>query len=306
MLVVDDNADIRRYIGLILSGAYRVLEAEDGRQGLQAAQTHLPDLIITDVIMPELDGYAFARALKQDPTTESIPVIMVTAKATTEDQVEGLKTGVDVYLTKPFERAILEAQVHNLIALRQRLHARYSQAPILEMSVSPVPRRRSAFEEHAREVIAAHLTDDIFRVEMLAAEVGLSESQLARKLRKEADTTPRKLILTVRAEHAARLLDEGAGNVSEVAYAVGFKSLSHFTRCFREHFHVNPSIYAAPTGGKHRSKSTPAPRRPLATWNRSHSASRHEYARCRQKNAWYRQALPPLNLYAVCGSQHGV
>ena len=243
VLVIDDNADVRRYVASILSDAYRVLEAEDGKQGLQAAQTHLPDLIITDVMMPELDGYGFARALKLDPMLEGIPVIMLTAKAATEDQVAGLERGVDAYLTKPFERAVLEVQVQNLIALRHRLRARYSQAPSLELSVPPAPNRRSVFEARVREVIAAHLTEEGFSVERLAAEVGLGRSQLSRRLRDEADTSPAKLIRTVRVEQAARLLEERAGNVTEVAYAVGFQSLSHFTRCFRAHFQVPPSAF---------------------------------------------------------------
>ncbi len=243
VLIVEDNAEVRRYVRSILQSQYRVLEARDGKDGLQRAKAALPDLIITDVMMPALDGYGFARALKEDPMTEGIPVIMLTARAGTEDQVEGLETGVDAYLTKPFERAVLEAQVRGLITQRQRLRACYSQAPILEINVPPAPARPSAFEARVREVIALHLRDEGFSVERLAAEVRLSYAQLVRKLRKQAGTTPAALIRTVRVEQAARLLEEGAGNVTEIAYAVGFKSLSHFTRCFREHFKVTPSAY---------------------------------------------------------------
>jgi CheY-like chemotaxis protein len=259
VLVVDDNADVRAYVRSVLAVTYRVLEAADGEAGLELARAALPDLVLADVMMPRLDGLALARALGEDPATDGIPVVLLTARAGPRDEVAGLATGADDYITKPFDRLVLEARVANLIATRRRLRERYRRegmpAPppepppvvppssVREPDPAPpaAPREPSALERRLRAVVEARLLDPDLTPETLATAVALSYQQLYRRLKDELDATPSHFIRTVRVERAAGLLRDGAGSVTEVAYAVGFNSLSHFNRCFRERFGVAPS-----------------------------------------------------------------
>jgi signal transduction histidine kinase/ligand-binding sensor domain-containing protein/DNA-binding response OmpR family regulator len=242
VLVVDDNTDVRAYVRSVLDPAFRVLEAADGQEGLAVAREALPDLVLADVMMPRLDGMALARALRADPATDCIPVVLLTARAATGDEVEGLGTGADDYVTKPFDAAVLEARIANLIAMRRRLRERFRQegVPAAAPAAGPAP-ARSELEARLRAAVEAHLTDPAFNPEALAAAAGLSYKQLYLRLRDELDATPSHFIRTVRVERAADLLREGAGSVTEVAYSVGFNSLSHFNRCFRDRFGIAPS-----------------------------------------------------------------
>jgi CheY-like chemotaxis protein len=242
VLVVDDNADVRAYVRSILESSYRVLEAVDGEAGLEAARDALPDLVIADVMMPGLDGFGLARALRADPATDCIPVILLTARAAADDEVEGLGTGADDYVSKPFNAGVLEARVANLIAGRRWLRERFRQEG-LPVHAAPVAaeRPRSALETRLRAIVEARLTEPDFNPEALAAAAGMSYKSLYRRLAAEVDATPSQFIRTVRVERAADLLKDGAGSVTEVAYSVGFNSLSHFHRCFRERFGAAPT-----------------------------------------------------------------
>ena len=242
VLVVEDHADVRAYLRTLLEPAYRVLEAPDGAAGLATARAHLPDLILADVMMPEMDGFTLNRALKADAALDGIPVILLTARGAPEDQVAGLATGPDDYVTKPFEPDVLVAKVHNLIALRQRLRVQVRRDLARTLGL---PAEAAGFEAEVRHAIEARFTDPEFGVEALADVLALSYTQLYRRLRDEGAATPSDLIRTVRLEQAARLLRSQAGNVSEVAYAVGFNSVAHFSRSFRAHFGQAPSMYAA-------------------------------------------------------------
>jgi AraC-like DNA-binding protein len=194
-------------------------------------------------MMPVMDGLAFARALRADPATDFIPVILLTARSGTGDEVAGLATGADDYVTKPFTPEVLRSRVRNLIALRHRLRER------LREGGGPAPeaaggRAEPPFTARVRAIVLAHLADEAFTVEALAAEVALSYSQLHRRLTAESGVAPQEFVRRVRLEAAARLLADGAGSVSEVAYAVGFVSLAHFSRAFRAQFGASPSAYA--------------------------------------------------------------
>ena len=246
VLVVEDNADMRGFLRSILEADYRVLEAENGQRGLDAARSALPDLIVADVMMPELDGFALSRVLKEDPMTDCIPVVLLTARAETHDELEGLETGADDYVRKPFEAEVLRARVHNQIAARQRLRERL-RAEAGAAPSDPIP-TQSAFEQGVRACINAHLDDPGFTVEQLAGELALSHYQLLSRLRDEAGVKPKQLIQTMRLERAAELLKRRDGTISEVAYAVGFNSLSHFSYAFRTHFGTAPSVYLEAQG----------------------------------------------------------
>ena len=241
VLVVDDHADIRDYVRSVLEPDYRVLEAADGQFGLECAREALPDLVIADVMMPRLDGLGLARALRDDPTTDCIPTILLTARADAEAEVEGLVSGADDYITKPFHAGVLRARVNGLIASRRWLRERFQQAgpPPAEPPVPAV--ERSGFELQLRSVIEANLADPDFNPEALAAGAGMSYHQMYRRLASELESTPSKFIRFVRVERAAELLKNEAGSVTEVAYSVGFNSLSHFHRSFRERFGTSPT-----------------------------------------------------------------
>lgn len=243
VLLVDDNADVRAYVRSVLAPSYRILEAADGRAGLERAQADLPDLIVADVMMPELDGLALGRALKDDPMTDAIPVVLLTARAATEDRIAGLETGADAYLVKPFEPGVLEALVANLLTQRQRLRERFRHGEV--MPPTPAPLAPSELERRLRPIVEARLLEDDFGPDALAAAAGLSYHQLYYALRKELDITPSRFIRGVRVERAAELLRQGAGSVTEIAYSVGFEALSHFSRSFRERFDASPSEYLA-------------------------------------------------------------
>ena len=247
VLVVDDNTDIRRYVRQHLETRYRVVEAADGHEGLDLARAVLPDLVLSDVMMPRMDGYELCQAIKQDPDLAFIPVILLTARVETEAKIEGLREGADDYITKPFNADELVARVDNLIASR-RLRARIEEArpaatTTLHADAIEVASADDVFLKQVRTTVEAHIDDSDFNVEQLAAAVGVGRTSLYRRLGALANASPNAVILQIRLERAAQLLAGQAGLVSEVAYAVGFKSVAHFSKRFRDHYGVPPSRY---------------------------------------------------------------
>jgi len=193
-----------------------------------------------------MNGIDLCRAIKDDPELEFLPVILLTAKASTESRVEGLESGADDYLTKPFEVRELQARVANLIASRRRLQERFEGAGPTQgpaTSSEEAGTRESAFALEVRSAIDEHLTDEGFGVEELAQKLNMSRVHLYRRVRDELDQQPSELIIGMRLDRAAQLLSTDAGSVAEVAYGVGFKSVSHFTRRFRQRFELTPSAF---------------------------------------------------------------
>ncbi len=243
VLIVDDDDDIRRLVFDRLADSYRVITAEDGELGLQAAREHLPDVIVSDVMMPYLDGYAFCRMIRADADLSHIPVIMLTSKADRAGRIEGLETGADDYLTKPFDADELRVRIRNLIDLRQGLRDRYSNEISLKATGVTLTSAEARFLEAVRSHIASTFDGAECSVEGLAEAVGLSTSQLQRKLRSMLDETPVHLIRRMRLEHAAQLLEQRAGTISEIAYASGFNSQAYFARAFKQHFGKTPTAF---------------------------------------------------------------
>ncbi len=257
VLVVDDNAEIRAYVSRHLNAQYRVLEAADGAEALTLARQAPPDLIVSDVMMPRLDGFGLIEALREDPELDFVPVILLTARAEQSDRLAGLHRGADDYLTKPFDVQELLVRIRNLIAVRHRLRQELQQAqetPPLQAqsnhasqeptSIDLIPEDR-AFLARMHETVAAHLSDENFGVDTLAEALGTSRATLYRRVRAAQGETPAEYLRNARLERAKELLKARVGNVSEVAYAVGFRSVPHFTRCFREHTGQTPAVYAA-------------------------------------------------------------
>ena len=244
VLVVDDNAEVRAYVKQHLAPRYRVLEAVNGADGLEMARRLLPDLVLSDVMMPVMDGFALCRALKSDPDTDFLPVILLTARAEAEDRLTGLTEQADDYLTKPFDVRELIARIGNIVAMRRRLRERFAGT---RLTIHPTPVAAAPadqkFIEQVRAAIEAHLGDEYFNVERLANEVAQSRGNLHRRLRELVSESPSDLIRRMRLERAAEMLETGAGSVSEVAYAVGFKSVAHFSNAFNELHGVRPSAW---------------------------------------------------------------
>ncbi|MBD2703548.1 response regulator [Spirosoma sp. BT702] len=245
LLIIDDNADIRAYVRSVFESDYRILEAEDGLDGLEKATATLPNIIICDLMMPRLDGLGFCRLLKNQEVTSHIPVVMLTAKATVEDRIEGFELGADDYLTKPFNQSELAVRVRNLLQKQARLQQYYSgkievaNEAINEPVHSP---KEDAFLKKANTVVMSRIADSSFGVEDFSQQMNMSQSQLVRKLKALTGQPAVEYIRTVRLEQAAERLRQGE-SVSEAAYQVGFESLSYFTRVFQEKYGVLPSAY---------------------------------------------------------------
>lgn len=243
VLVVEDNPDLARYIGEALAPYYRVEVARDGAEGLTAARVRRPGLILSDVMMPGLDGYALCAAVRADDKLAHVPIILLTARADEESKLEGLGSGADDYIVKPFSMQELLVRVENLIELRQQLRQRFEQKVAIGPSEIEATSEDAAFIRDVQNIVEAHLADANFSVEWLAQEVGLSPRHLRRKLKDLTDLTPTGYISMMRLERAAQLLEQDAGRVSEIAYQVGFTSPDYFSRVFRQAFGLAPSQY---------------------------------------------------------------
>jgi CheY-like chemotaxis protein/AraC-like DNA-binding protein len=248
VLVIEDHPDMRAYVRKHLAPHYRVIEAARGDEGLEAVRAELPDVIVCDVMMPGLDGFALCRAIKADPETDFLPIVMLTAKAGPEGRLAGLEQGADDYLTKPFVPAELLARIRNLLTSRERLKAHLiDRQPVPVRLAAPrvMPSADETLLNRLRDVLDSAAHDEEFDVPALAAGVGMSRAQLHRRLRSAFQTTPAEMIVEYRLQRAVQMLEGRAGNVSEVAYAVGFKNVSHFVRRFRERHGQTPASWAS-------------------------------------------------------------
>jgi len=243
ILIVEDNADIRAYVREQLEKDYQVFEACDGEEGIRAAQKEIPDLIITDVMMPKMNGYQFSKNIRMDEKTSHIPIIILTAKAGVDDKIEGLETGIDNYLTKPFSAKELKVRVKNLIYQRKTLRKKFAKTAIIKPSEVSSISVDQAFIQKAIKIIDSNFEDELFSVDKLADQMNMSVSQLSRKLNALIDQPPGQLIRTFRLQRAAELLKQNAGTVAEICYKVGFNDQAYFSRAFKKHFGISPSEY---------------------------------------------------------------
>ena len=246
VLIVDDNADIRTYLRSILQGQYRLLEAEDGQRGLELAREQVPDLIVSDVMMPVMNGLEFCQHVKKDGISSHIPVILLTARALEKHQIEGYESGADAYITKPFSPELLLARIDNLLQSRHQLKDLWSVKPATEpatpaTAAASVPTPiEDAFISRFKKIVEERLADSNLSVEELAADMGLSRVQLYRKVKALTGNSPVDLLRKARLAQAQRLLQESTLSVSEIAYQVGFASPSYFTKCYKDEFGTVP------------------------------------------------------------------
>ncbi len=246
LLIVEDNPDLRFYLRSLFEAYYQIIEATDGQNGLEVAFETVPDIVVTDLMMPRLDGFSLCQQLKSDERTSHIPVILLTAKATLSDRLEGLELGADDYLQKPFSKDELLIRVKNLLQQRATLHQKFSLTTPTQATTDITTASQkldNQFMQKAYDVVEAHLGDSGFEVEDLCRELGMSRTNLHRKLKALTDSSATEFIRKMRLERASRLLREGKHSVSEVAYQVGFESLSYFSKSFQEEFGTAPSEY---------------------------------------------------------------
>jgi YesN/AraC family two-component response regulator len=241
VLVVEDNADVREFIKDSLSEDFQIEEASNGEQGIRKAENIIPDLIISDIMMPKMDGYELTRKLKNDEKTSHVPIILLTAKSEQESKLEGLETGADDYLTKPFDTKELQIRIKNLINIRKELQKKYSKAEFLyKPTGGKIKSIDEKFLTKVIEVIEKHLSDENFSVEECSSEVGMSRTHLHKKLKALVGKSPSRYVRTVRLYRAKQMIEEERGNISEVAYSVGFSSLAYFSKCFKDEFGYPP------------------------------------------------------------------
>lgn len=249
ILVVDDGADARAYIRSALARDFNVVEAANGREGLSKAREILPDLVISDIMMPGTDGCQLCEVLKKDIKTAHIPVIILTARASEECVIEGLETGADDYITKPFNAHILVIRVKNLIRLRRRLQQKIQNDSLLQPHEIPVSSADREFIKEMRRIIETNLSEPGFNVEQLAKKLYMSPSTLYRRIEALTGENTTQFIRSYRLKRAVQLLKANFGNVTEVAYAVGFCSTAYFTKCFKRKFNRLPSDFLGAHSG---------------------------------------------------------
>lgn len=242
ILVVEDNADVREFIKDSLGDEFKIEEASNGEQGVRKAEKIIPDLIISDIMMPKMDGNELTRILKNDEKTSHIPIILLTAKSEQESKLEGLKTGADAYLTKPFDTEELQIRINNLINIRRKLQEVYSKGKYLQRpTVNKLSSLDKRFMIKVMKIIEQHISEEEFSIEEFVKELDIGNMQMHRKLKALTGKSASRYIRSVRLARAKTMIEEKMGNISEIAYSVGFGSPAYFTRCFREEYGHPPS-----------------------------------------------------------------
>ena len=276
LLVIDDNIDIREYIRTTFAGEYDIMESGNGREGLEMAIKYVPDIVVSDVMMPQMNGMEFCSALKQNPATCHVPVILLTAKVLDDQKIEGYEHGADSYITKPFNSKILRARIENLINSRKMLSSLFAAAatgstrvkdnaapikddaapvkddaaieqdnaapasPAVNSAAGGISETDRKFIAQLRRIVEENMADTDFGVEEISGGMGLSRVQLYRKVKAITGMTVVDLLRKARLNHARSLLMETDKSISEIAYEVGFSSPSYFTKCYKDEFNILP------------------------------------------------------------------
>jgi signal transduction histidine kinase/DNA-binding response OmpR family regulator/ligand-binding sensor domain-containing protein len=243
ILIIEDNYELRNYLKNLLNMSYSVVNSPNGKQGLETALTIIPDLVITDVMMPHMDGFEVCRQLKEDIRTSHIPVILLTALNEAEKQIGGLRTGADAYITKPFDENILLAQVENLIRSRAKLREVFGVSDTDWVNAMELLSSDRMLIDKATSIVEQHLKDKSFAVDHLASHLGISASSVYRKLKVLTNQSPTEFVRYIRLKKSISMMDEGHTNVEDIGYATGFNSPSYFTYSFRKQFGKTPTDY---------------------------------------------------------------
>lgn len=240
VLIIDDNIDIRTYLRSVLSEKYNVSEAADGKVGLELARKIVPDIVLSDIMMPVMDGLAFCQQLKTDKAISHIPVILLTARSLDEQRAEGYEHGADAYLSKPFSLRLLLSRIDNLIESRKKLNQTWSKG-VEDDEIGNISNEiDKSFLKQLRKIIQENLANSDLSVEQIGDEIGLSRVQLYRKVKALTGYSPVEIVRKARLTRARHLLQTTERTVSEVAYAVGFSTPSYFSKCYKDEFGENP------------------------------------------------------------------
>jgi DNA-binding response OmpR family regulator/two-component sensor histidine kinase len=243
LLIVDDNEDIREYLKLRLGGTYQLALAKNGLEGLETAFERLPDIVLSDVMMPEMNGLEFCRRLKTDERTSHIPVVLLTARQSVEYQAEGYDTGADAYVTKPFNARVLQAQLRNLLLQRKQLRERFGRDKSFDWKKMAVNVTDEAFLKKVTLLVETHMGEEAFDFDLLAEKLKMSRSQFARKIKALTNQTIFDFVNAYRMKRAMEFLLSGEFNISETAYKVGFSLPNNFSRAFAKFYGSTPSKY---------------------------------------------------------------
>ncbi len=243
ILIVEDNDDLRNYIKTSINTAYQIIEAKDGLEGIELALKYIPDLIITDIMMPKLNGEQLCQTLKTDTKTCHIPIIMLTAKADLKSQIKGFKIGADAYIPKPFQIEELDSRIENLISTREKLKKHYQKNIIISPSAITAKSQDEKFLIKLSTYIEENITKSDLNVESIMEVIGLSRTQLHRKLKALTGLSTTEFIRTIKLKRAAQLLDQNSDTVTQIGYSVGFSDHSYFSKCFKKQYGITPSEY---------------------------------------------------------------
>ena len=243
ILVVEDNTDVRNYIISHLQNDYNILSSSNGLDAIDKAIYHLPDLIISDIMMPKMDGMQMVSNLKKDLRTSHIPVIMITAKAMPDDMKDGYDIGADDYITKPFNASVLVARVKNIIRSREKLKEIYGKRFSLESLGVETTSADDRFLQKLYKAIENHLSNPELNLDSFSKEIGMSKANLYRKIKALTNLSPTEFIRNFRLETAARIMKEAKLPVSEIYVTVGFSSHAYFSNCFKALYGISPTEY---------------------------------------------------------------
>lgn len=244
ILLVDDNHDLLSYMSQSLSDSYQILTADNGVEALRLLEEHDVDIIISDVMMPEMDGLELCRCIKTDFKTSHIPVVLLTAKTMTSDELKGLEAGADDYITKPFSMDVLRQRIHNLIERSHQQHERFAKEIDIEPSEITVTSLDEQFIARAVSIVETHIADPDFSIEQLSEEIGVHRAQLYKKLQHLTGKSPQQFVRILRLKRGKQLLEQSGLYVSEVAYKVGFNSPRIFSKYFKEEFGITPKDFS--------------------------------------------------------------
>jgi DNA-binding response OmpR family regulator len=239
ILIVDDNDDMCLYLKTLLADQFYVLLASNGQDGLKIARELVPDIIVSDVMMPVMDGLQFCRQLKENAITSHIPVILLTARSSDSQQMEGYEHGADAYLTKPFNADVLISRIYNLLKNRQQLLHLFDNQQTAQQSQA-ASTQDTLFAEQLREAIRKHMSNSSLKMDDLADEVGLGRVQLYRKVKALTGLSPVEVLRQMRLQHARTLLMTTTKTVQEIAYDVGFGTPGYFSKCFKQQYGIYP------------------------------------------------------------------
>jgi YesN/AraC family two-component response regulator len=245
LLLVEDNDDFRFYLKDNLKLHYNIIEGRNGNEGWKQVLARQPDLIVSDIMMPEMNGIELCRKVKADERSSHIPIILLTARTSEEQRLEGFETGADDYISKPFNFELLESRIRNLIHQREKSHKVFRKTLDVKASELNITPLDTKFIENAIKCVEQNVSSPDFSVEHLGRELGISRAYLYKKILALTGKSPLEFIRTIRLQHAAQLLEKSQLTVSEIAYKVGFNNPKYFTKYFKEEFHVLPSNYAA-------------------------------------------------------------